>query len=187
MTGNVLQIRAAREAGEVQRCHALPHHSPYNLAIHSYGAVSLLLLLHPDPSLNLIKALMFHDVAERWLGDVPSPGKAISPQMGLLYEEVERDILNQLEMNPLLGAGEVMWLRAMDTADLYLWCIRESELLGNKGVGDCALACYNSLDSLTHHPDAPMRLIMVISDLLSAARQGIFSTRLSDFLWTQPN
>jgi hypothetical protein len=36
------RLSATREAGTVRRCHIVPHHGQYNIAQHSYGAVSLL-------------------------------------------------------------------------------------------------------------------------------------------------
>lgn len=50
------RIAATREAGTVRRCHIVPHQGQYNIAQHSYGAVSLLLLLHPHPSLKIGRA-----------------------------------------------------------------------------------------------------------------------------------
>lgn len=132
-----IQILAAREAGRVHRCHVLPGPG-YDLAQHSYGALSLLLLLHPSPSLGLIKAVLWHDVAERWLGDLPQTAKMDNPELTAVYEAAENRILRKLAMFPELDAEEQRWLRAVDVVDFLLWCFEEVHT-GNKyleKVGD---------------------------------------------------
>lgn len=134
------RIAATREAGTVRRCHIVPHHGQYNIAQHSYGAVSLLLLLHPHPSLNLIKAVQWHDCAERWLGDIPAPAKWDHTELGRVYEEAERRVLDALGLLPSLIPDEENWLKALDTLELWLWC-REEEALGNEAVAAMRIAC----------------------------------------------
>lgn len=134
------QVLATREAGTVRRCHTVPHHGQYNLAQHSYGAVSLLLLLHPEPSLNLIKAVQWHDVGERWLGDMPAPAKWDNPDLGRVYEEAEQKLLERLGLAQKLTDEELNWLKAVDTLELWLWC-REEEALGNEAVSAMRRAC----------------------------------------------
>lgn len=139
------QIRATREAGTVRRCHIVPHHGQYNIAQHSYGAVSLLLLLHPDPSLNLIKAVQWHDVGERWLGDMPAPAKFCNPELGAIYEATEEQLLKSLQLLPELTEEETSWLKAVDTLELLLWC-REESSLGNKTVEPMLRVCTRILE-----------------------------------------
>lgn len=140
-----LQVKATREAGAVRRCHIVPHHGQYNIAQHSYGAVSLLLLLHPDPSLNLIKAVQWHDVGERWLGDMPAPAKWSNPELGRVYEAAEARVLKALDLLPDLTRDEGRWLRAVDILDLLLWC-REEAALGNTAVSRMLRSCVDAMD-----------------------------------------
>lgn len=139
-----LQVLATREAGAVRRCHIIPHHGQYNIAQHSYGALSLLLLLHPGPSLALIKAVQWHDVGERWLGDMPAPAKYSNPELGRVYEEAEQAILETLELAQVLTEEETQWLKAVDTLDLWLWCWEEHRL-GNKRVQQMFQVCFDVL------------------------------------------
>lgn len=125
-----IQVKATREGGETQRAHGTFHHTPYSVASHSYGAVSLLLLLHPNPSLDLVKALQWHDVAERWLGDIPSPAKRDNPGLREVYESVETEYLNALGFNPKLTREDREWVRALDVLELWLWA-REEVSRGN--------------------------------------------------------
>lgn len=137
---DVVRLTATREAGTVRRCHIVPHHGQYNIAQHSYGAVSLLLLLHPAPSVDLIKAVQWHDVGERWLGDMPAPAKWENPELGRIYEAAEERVLRALDLLPDLPEPDLQWLKAVDTLELWLWC-REEEALGNSRVTPMREAC----------------------------------------------
>jgi len=182
---DLTRIKAVREAGEVLRCHALPHHSRYTLASHSYGAVNLLLLLHPDPSVRLIKALMWHDVAERWLGDVPSPGKNVSLRLREAYEEAEQYILRCLGFNPQLTDEEQQWLHAMDLADLMLWADTEVSQFSNIAASPMLHAAEKSLQRLMAEAPSGGALQKGLSLLLHHQSRGDLSDRLSDFRWTE--
>lgn len=187
------RIKAVREAGEVRRCHAMPHQSPYTIASHCYGAVSLLLLLHPNPSVSLIKALMWHDVAERWLGDLPSPGKAMSDQLGAIYDHLEVFILQKLDMFPELTGGEQLWLKAMDLADLFLWANTEQHQNSNWAAVEMLESCKKGLNALLlkvtpEKGDNELYALLAGLDLLMKHQaRGDFHDRLSDYMWTPKN
>lgn len=125
------QVLAAREGGNVIRCHTLQYIGPYNVAMHCYNALSLLLLLYPTaPSVNLIRATLWHDVQERWTGDIPAPLKWHSPGLVSVLEAVECQILEKLKLFEELSETETAWLRAVDLLELYIWT-KEQEKLGN--------------------------------------------------------
>lgn len=169
------RLAATREAGTVRRCHIVPHHGQYNIAQHSYGAVSLLLLLHPKPSLKLIKAVQWHDVAERWLGDVPAPAKWDNTELGEVYERAETELLKRLGLFPELTELEQAWLKAVDTLELWLWC-REEEALGNAAVTPMRRAC----EKVTEKRQLEGSLPAIAAQLYAALRNAPHK-RLSDF------
>ena len=70
-----IQVRAARESVAVRRAHIMYTARHYDIAQHCYNMAAMLMLLHPNPSAELIKAVLFHDVAERWTGDMPATAK----------------------------------------------------------------------------------------------------------------
>lgn len=127
------QILALREAGYVQRCHTMPYHGPYNVAMHCYGAVCLLMVLHPgQPSIHLIRTVLFHDVAERWTGDMPSPMKKSSTVLEAAMHDIEARIEDILALPDCkITPAEAKWLKAVDCLELWLWTI-EQEQLGNR-------------------------------------------------------
>ena len=169
------RLAATREAGTVRRCHIVPHHGQYNIAQHSYGAVSLLLLLHPNPSLTLIKAVQWHDVAERWLGDIPAPAKWTHAELGEAYERAEEELLKCLGLFGELTDLEVAWLKAVDTLELWLWC-REEEALGNAAVTPMRRACEKVTEKRQLEGSLPATVAQLYDALYPCPQK-----RLSDF------
>ena len=124
------RILAAREGGHVERCHTFPHHGTYSVASHSYNMVAMLVILHPEPSLELIKACLLHDCAERWVGDVPSPAKPhVAPGLG----DEEDEILRHFDFPPKsdLSEEDARWVSALDALEFLIWC-SDQIALGNQ-------------------------------------------------------
>lgn len=124
-----------REGGHVQRCHVLPKVGDYSVGKHSYDALSLLLVLHPDPTRRLICSVLWHDVPERWTGDIPAPVKWGDASIAQGLKRVEQFVYAGLPCRPCLGLtdNEQDWLDAVDKLELFLWC-REQEAFGNTMV-----------------------------------------------------
>lgn len=171
----VKRIQATREAGKVRRCHVVPHFGQYNIAEHSYGALSLLLLLCEFPTLNLVRAVQWHDCAERWLGDLPSPAKAISPEFKEVYDKAEEDVLKRLGLLQKLDPVEKAWLRGVDTLDLWLWC-REEFAMGNTAVEEMLVNCAVSLEAQRKSGELPFPIVVYVDKVLETQHK-----RLSDF------
>lgn len=127
------KIAAFREAGQTQRCHTMQYHGTYNVAIHCFNALSLLFLLYPEePSTVLIKAVLWHDIPERWTGDIPTTTKMSSPELKILLDGIEQRILSKLDIPDLfkLTKTQRQWLDAIDLLELYLWVL-DQQALGN--------------------------------------------------------
>ena len=78
------------DAGQVTRYHTIG--GAQSVAEHSWGVAMLIMRYHPDPPLHLIQAALEHDLAEKWIGDVPYPTKLDYPRLGDSYKEAEQDI-----------------------------------------------------------------------------------------------
>lgn len=121
------KVLALREGGLTRRAHTVPYNGEYNVAMHSFNAVNLLFMLWDgteQPSINLIKAVLWHDIPERWTGDVPSPAKGCSKYLKGYLDELEERILIQLDLKQpfsRLIPEEWKWLHAVDLLELYLW------------------------------------------------------------------
>jgi len=124
-----------REAGSVRRGHNLDQHNECTIAQHSYNLANLILMLHPDPSFELIKAALWHDVPERWLGDIPSPAKHNNAGLRREYEELEDQIYKSLDMLDLyqgLSDEDRIWLKACDCLELEIWAVEQLDLGNNR-------------------------------------------------------
>ena len=118
------KIRAIREGGKTKRAHTVPHHGNYSVAEHSWGVATLLAVLHPDPSRHLILAGMWHDVHERWTGDIPGSIKwAFSDILKAELEKFENAIESGLGIDNILDLSveELKWLKACDMLEFWLW------------------------------------------------------------------
>ena len=130
------RVRAVREGGLTERTHTTPHHGSYSVAEHSWGVATLLAILHPDPSRDLILAAMWHDVHERWTGDIPAPskwclGKVVVDEL----KRFENSIESSLEINFDLSAEDRKWLKACDMLEFWLWSI-DQIALGNQNANE---------------------------------------------------
>lgn len=151
-----------REAAAVQRCHTIPHVGSYSVGQHCHDALSLLFILHPKPSPKLIRALHFHDVAERWVGDMPTLAKRIDV-LGKALDIVETKVLAELGHTYGLSKDEQRWLHAIDAVEFMLWCM-DQLAMGNRHVEPN----FNQVkDSLTK-----MELPEQVKAFLSASRWG---------------
>lgn len=138
------RIRLLREAGNVRRCHTLTIIGDYTVGKHSHDALSILLVLHPNPSLQLIRHVAWHDSAERWIGDWPSPVKRAFPT--LWPRDAEEALLTQLGVptNGELTQEEHEWATAVDLLEFLFWCEEQAEL-GNRVVGNARAQCVRAL------------------------------------------
>lgn len=136
MNDLVNEITSLRYAGGCLRWHTLPIHGTQSVAEHSGQAVSLMLMLHPSPSVDLIKAMMWHDTSERHAGDVPAPVRRDNPAFAEHYEKVETNFMQ--DTHPVaytamcrLSDNDRAWLKAVDVLELVMFC-GDQRLLGNQ-------------------------------------------------------
>lgn len=113
-----------RDAGAVKRYHTKRTLRTQTVAEHTHGVLMLLLQICPTASMELVKAVMFHDLPELETGDIPAPAKVAYPEL--------RNILAQIEMEtPYLGVTfeltREQWriLKWCDVMELVLWCLEE--------------------------------------------------------------
>lgn len=141
------RAKALLEGGRTERFHATPHHLPYSVAQHSWGMAALLEAFWPDAPARLLKACLFHDVAERWTGDMPAPGKWwLCPEANAHLKAAEAQITRQLQVDYERGLdGELTnWLKALDLLELLLFCMDELHM-GNMNVKQTVRTCREHL------------------------------------------
>lgn len=128
------RLRIARECAAVKRCHTVPIVGEYTVGQHSHDALSLYLLLCPEPRLDVVRAIHFHDYGERWTGDVPAPAKWAAPGLRELTEALEARCLSAhgFSLPDLDEEGEA-WLKGVDLLELYLWA-QDQVCRGNRNL-----------------------------------------------------
>lgn len=119
-----MTITALYNAGAVRRWHTNPHmaHVVDTIDGHSGRVAKLILLLHPAPSMALIRAALTHDDGEYAVGDIPGPAKAaMSPAVRAALDAIERQAREAIwGPDPVLTEAEALWLRYADRVDAYM-------------------------------------------------------------------
>lgn len=128
-------VHALREASHVTRCHTIPHHGTYTVGQHSFDMLTLLFLLYPGgaPSLALVKAVVYHDFAERWTGDVPAAAKLSDGNLAKRIDLTEQKVLRTIGAHVEIEPEDRVWLNALDKLELYLWATDQIHL-GNSNL-----------------------------------------------------
>lgn len=116
-------IAEARAASSVKRYHAFPIIGEQNNGHHTYNMVALLLLLHPNPDLTLIRVIMFHDSAEHILGDAPSPGLNTHTEYSLAYNNAQNALLLKIYGMDYyeLRLADRQWLHSLDKLEAMIF------------------------------------------------------------------
>jgi 5'-deoxynucleotidase YfbR-like HD superfamily hydrolase len=126
------RVVALRTGGATERCHGIRHHGSYSVAAHTWGVLALLWELWPDEFARLAPTVMFHDVPEAWVGDVPAPVKRYMPRVKADLGELEDRVMARLGLPSDSNLETFDWarVRACDHLELYLWA-REQMAWGN--------------------------------------------------------
>tara|TARA_R100000995_G_scaffold59375_1_gene29951 strand:- start:1296 stop:1871 length:576 start_codon:yes stop_codon:yes gene_type:complete len=91
------------KGGHVARYHTRPELSDgQNVAAHTWRAMVILQTLWPDVSKNCLLHLLYHDVAEAEMGDVPATTKWNYPEINELMVHAEKNY------EALIGVGEIV-------------------------------------------------------------------------------
>jgi 5'-deoxynucleotidase len=111
-------------AGGVQRYHTNPRMARLGQtnADHQGRCVHLLLALHPDPSVALIRAVALHDLGERWAGDLPAPFKKAQPEIAAAHAEAELEFaFRAMGWRVLddLSRDDLRWLKLVDGLEAW--------------------------------------------------------------------
>lgn len=129
---NIL-VQRLREASRVERSHTMPHHGTYSVGQHSFDMLTLLVCLYPDCRRELMLAVMFHDLAERWTGDIPHPAKTTDGEFGKRIAIIEAKVSKALGLDVKLEEMERYWLKGLDMVEYLLW-VKEQLAMGNQNV-----------------------------------------------------
>lgn len=147
------RVSVMREASRVEREHTMPHHGSYTNGQHSYDMATLLIMFHPEPSMDLMKAVLLHNVPDRYTGDVPEPAQQSDGEFGKRMAIMAVRIKQSLGISFDLTDQDRVWLRALDKTEQFLWA-KEQIMMGNHN----AQARVGQLASWFQHNAIPVQL-----------------------------
>lgn len=127
------RLRAQREGGYVRRCHNTPIIGDYTVGHHSFNMLILAYELCGNPSPQLIKAITYHDLAERWTGDIPAPALLENPEIRDALKGVEAHCRVAMGCSVQLTEREQHWLKCLDKLEHWLFC-HDQVAMGNRHV-----------------------------------------------------
>ena len=157
----IQRILAAREASAVERSHTIKHLGSYTNGQHSFDMLTLTLELRKETSAELMKAIVYHDLPERWLGDMPKSAKGQAPDLTERIYELEAEIDTHMGWTVDLTAEEERWIHAIDRVEFLLWADDQVQM-GNRHLEAMLERCYQWFE---HNVE---RCPVVILDFLSS-------------------
>mgnify|MGYP001821227318 CR=1 FL=1 len=123
--GITLNLNEVLEAGRVMRYHAAPIDKKQSVAEHSWGVAVCILKLWPDTGKDLLLHAILHDIAEVYTGDVPAPVKKASSAVKNMFDSLEEDALEMMEVDlPVLNSVEQRRLKIADCLEGMKYCER---------------------------------------------------------------
>jgi len=107
------------KAGYVRRWHHRPEIQQQTVGQHTFGMLCLLLKLHPNPSSNLMKAIICHDLAESVYGDFSHEAKQALPQLNDIEASLSDTFLKShgIELDKL-DAKDRLWIDYLDQLEV---------------------------------------------------------------------
>ena len=149
---DVTRIKFAREGAAVLRTHTQAGIGPHFVGMHTFNMITMLKILHPNPSITLVWAVMEHDIAERMTGDMPRPAK----KAGLLDDARQSAFEEHLNIavfgedhNSQLNEEELKWLSGLDMLEFYCWC-KDQIMMGNRMMERKLYAVENYMERYKH-------------------------------------
>lgn len=138
-----------RQAAQVKRSHTVTTIGHQTIAEHSYHVAMLCWEMYDgQPSAELLKAAMFHDLAEISTGDVPATVKWKNNLLKNILEDMEESFNMQYGLVTELDEEERLILKYADSLELAFFCVDQIRM-GNWHV---KLMLSNILNALTRMP-----------------------------------
>lgn len=107
------------QGGVVQRYHTAPSvGGGQNVAAHTWRAMVILHTLWPDTSKEALLYMLYHDVAESQLGDLPATTKWKFDDLHNHYMDAEYEVEKDLEVSDFTCQSDVVVTRRVKMADL---------------------------------------------------------------------
>lgn len=155
-------IEMARNGHHIKRFHTLPTIGQQSVAEHSFGVAMLVLWLTEDrASGNLLRAALYHDLAEQATGDMPATSKWDNPELKWALDRAE-DIFNEEHvLSVQITQAESLCLKWADGLELMCYCL-EQRKLGNR----FAMSPFNKVEAFLIKHQAHTRGLLLMRYLV---------------------
>jgi 5'-deoxynucleotidase YfbR-like HD superfamily hydrolase len=166
--GLSLKLHKRLRGGYVMRYHTTPEvGAGQNVGEHTWRACVIMHTLWPDISRDALLHMMYHDVAEAELGDLPAPTKWKYKELAKEYSKAEKEYETLLGVHSKLNEQDAQRCKMADMLELILHCARQL-ILGN----NYALHVYKNglryiYDTFRENPDFKV-VARIIDDIQDA-------------------
>lgn len=119
---------------KVKRWHVWDIPIVQTTAEHSAGVAMIIIALHKNPSANLLKAAIYHDLHEYDLGDISYEAKTRYPELEEIDKAFEKQFIERIDMvdDLSLTDAERDWLTFADMTESFLFLNNASFVLSEE-------------------------------------------------------
>lgn len=163
------RLKVAFVGGHVRRWHAADTTTEERVDSHTWGMLAIIHVLHPSPSVELLRAATFHDSpGELFSGDIPYGAKQAFPALGEADKAIGERAETALGVRQHLLPEEAWWLSFADMAQAVLFCRRQVGQ-GNSLMIPTLHDCEAALGSMIERPGAPEGVNGLVLAVLNCA------------------
>ena len=136
--GTADRLALLLSGGKVHRYHQ--DGQPQSVSEHTWRMLVILLHFWPLASRSVVLAALYHDVAERYTGDIPNPVKRHNPQVTEAVKQMEQDFHEHLHISTTseLTVEDQARISCADYLELCITCRerhgRRARQIYDKGV-----------------------------------------------------
>lgn len=132
MTISLQRMVQWRAGLHVRRYHIVPTIGEQTVGHHSAGVALIIMMCHPTPSAELLKAALSHDLPEGQIGDIPAQTRWADATLSHIWTTIEHGIAADLDLpwEAMLTKSELVCLKIADCLELVWWAW-EQTLMGN--------------------------------------------------------
>jgi 5'-deoxynucleotidase YfbR-like HD superfamily hydrolase len=133
--------------GNVRRFHSNQVIKDRTVGHHTFNMMVLADCLYDGATpQRLIKAILYHDLHEGIIGDVPYPTKRVTPSMRAEFDKLEASINAEYRLEVELTKEEHSVLTALDMLEFYMYLVQERKLGNQNNEEEFQLAIGSLVD-----------------------------------------
>ncbi len=144
--GRTDRMSRIRQGGGVKRWHIRPVIGEQTVAAHTWGVIAVLFEI-TEPSAELVKAALYHDVTEFVTGDLPYTAKAGYEDLRGLLDKIEYSLEQELRLNTAITEEEKWYLKCADRIEMCYFSLEQLRM-GNTNFREVFCTAYDGIGNL---------------------------------------